>query len=97
MPADAQEGLRSLLAKIVEAVESIVLGLTGGLIATGFSLVGAALSFLIIPFWAFYVLNSWPAVSGSLDEHVPPEWRPDVRVAMSIVGTSMFSPYPTTW
>ena len=88
LPADAQEGLRSLLAKIVEAVESIVLGLTGGLIATGFSLVGAALSFLIIPFWAFYVMNSWPTVSGSFDEHVPPEWRPDVRVAMGIVGTS---------
>jgi predicted PurR-regulated permease PerM len=88
LPADAQEAVRSLLAKVVEAVESIVLGLTGGLIATGFSLVGAALSFLIIPFWAFYIMNSWPAVSGSLDEHVPAEWRPDLRVAMSIVGTS---------
>ncbi len=88
LPADAQDSLHSLLTKIVEAVESIVLGLTGGLIATGFSLVGAALSFLIIPFWAFYVMNSWPEVWGSLDQRVPPEWRPDLRAAMSIVGTS---------
>jgi predicted PurR-regulated permease PerM len=88
LPPDAQESLRSLFAKIVEAVESIVLGLSGGLISTGLTLVGAMLAFLIIPFWVFYILNSWPRVSSGLDQHVPPEWRPDLRVSMSIVGTS---------
>ena len=64
LPPDAQDALRSLLAKVVEAVEGIVLDLTGGLIATGFSLVGAALAFLIVPFWVFYIMNSWPRVSS---------------------------------
>src|SRR4051812_44671831 len=91
LPPDAQDSLHSLLAKIVEAVEGIVVGLTGGLIATGFGLVGAALAFLIVPFWVFYIMNSWPTVSSDLDRHVPPEWRPDLRVVMDIAGTSFAS------
>ena len=88
LPADLQDSLQSFFAKVVEAVESIVLGLTGGLISTGLTLVGAMLAFLIVPFWAFYIMNSWPSVSAGMDQHVPPEWRPDLRMAMAIVGTS---------
>ena len=91
LPADAQDSLRSLLAKVVEAVEGIVAGMTGGLIATGFSLVGAAMAFLIVPFWVFYIMNTWPTVSRDLDQHVPPEWRPDLRVVMDIAATSFAS------
>jgi len=91
LPADAQDSLHSLLAKVVEAVEGIVAGMTGGLISTGFSLVGAAMAFLIVPFWVFYIMDTWPTVSRDLDQHVPPEWRPDLRVVMDIAGTSFAS------
>jgi predicted PurR-regulated permease PerM len=85
---DTQDALHSLLLKVAEAIESIVLGLAGGVIATSFTIIGALVAFLIVPFWAFYVMNSWPRLSGNLDRHVPPEWAPDLRVAMDIMGTS---------
>jgi AI-2 transport protein TqsA len=83
-----QDALHSFLLKVAEAVESVVLGLAGGVISTSFTILGALAAFLIVPFWAFYVMNSWPRLSGSLDRHVPPEWAPDLHVAMDIMGTS---------
>jgi predicted PurR-regulated permease PerM len=85
---DVQQSLQAFLLKVVDAVEAIVTGLAGGVIATGFTIIGSLAAFLIVPFWAFYVMNSWPRLSGALDRHVPPEWLPDVRVAMDIMGTS---------
>jgi predicted PurR-regulated permease PerM len=84
----AQQSLQALLLKVVDAVESIVTGLAGGVIATGFTIVGSLAAFLIVPFWAFYIMNSWPRLSGAIDRHVPPEWVPDLRVALDIMGTS---------
>jgi predicted PurR-regulated permease PerM len=85
---DAQQSLQALLVKVVDSVESIVAGLAGGVIATGFTIIGSLAAFLIVPFWAFYVMNSWPRLPRAIDRHVPPEWVPDLRVALDIVGTS---------
>jgi predicted PurR-regulated permease PerM len=48
-------------------------------------LVTAAVAYLVIPVWAFFLLKDRPALADAFDRSLPPAWRTDVEAILGIV------------
>jgi predicted PurR-regulated permease PerM len=75
---------------LVNAAQMVVKAIAGPVVGWSVGVIGALFSFIIVPFWAFYLLNDWPKLRVGLRERLPAEWRRDVEAVGAIV-TSAFS------
>ena len=75
---------------LVDAARTAVAAIGGPVVGWSVGVIGALVSFVIVPFWAFYLLNDWPTLRAGLRERLPAEWRPDIEAVGTIV-TSAFS------
>ena len=75
---------------LVDAARTAMAAIGGPVVGWSVGVIGALVSFVIVPFWAFYLLNDWPRLKESLRKRLPAEWRPDIEAVGTIV-TSAFS------
>ncbi|MBX3028680.1 MAG: AI-2E family transporter [Chloroflexi bacterium] len=87
LPGWARDGIDQALEGIRSGGEEGGMGLAGllPLARSVASTVISAFGFLIIPFWAFYLLRDLPRLARSFEQALPPSWRRDGMAVMGIV------------
>jgi len=85
LPPALREYIDGVLADLGESGVGFDIGALLPLAQTLLGTVASFFGFLIIPFWAFYILRDRVKLTRRLNEALPPAWREDVRAVLHIV------------
>jgi len=85
LPADLREQIDAAIRDLPAALGSLIPAVVRPVFSSVLGLAGSIFGYLLVPFWAFWILKDRPALVRAFDRAVPAAWRDDTWATLGIV------------